>query len=147
MSERVRFDDNVSFITPQNFESSLAEKSSIDSSSSFKRTNKPPLNRSDKAYDTLSNDSIYVDITLPYCDEKPRKTMSTAATLRSIFFHSNLNDSKPTKGFEDRVIIEVSNETLDKQLTPSENKPVDTNTSNILTTKPVSLNCDSSTLL
>lgn len=113
VSERVRFDDNVSFIAPHNFESNYAEKISIDSSCSFRGRclTKHSLTRSDKAYDSLSNDSIYVDITLPSYDDKPRKALSTTATLRSLFFHSTLNDSKPiAKSLDDKVIIEVSNE-------------------------------------
>lgn len=145
----MRFDDNVSFIAPHNFETNYAEKSSIDSSSSVRRcVVKPSLNRSDKAYDTLSNDSIYVDITLPCGDEKPRKTMSTAATLRSIFFHSTFSDNKPTtKSFEDKVIIEVSNETLDKQSSSHMSESGASTSSNILTTKSVSLDLESSAQL
>lgn len=128
VSERVRFDDNISFITPQALET---DKSSIDSGCSFKRCSKP---------DTFSNESIYVDITIPCNEEKhPRKGMSTSATLRSIFFHSNLSEAKPivTKTYDDKVIIEVSNETLDKPLCVSE--PAQSSTSNIVTTKSVSL--------
>ncbi|CAH0552562.1 unnamed protein product [Brassicogethes aeneus] len=104
VSERVRFDDNVSFIQ--------AEKASIGSSCSF-RARCAAITKSDRVYDTLSNDSIYIDI-----DDKPRKYSSTAALLRSQFFHS-INDNKPTtKSLEEKTIIEVSNETLDKQSLP-----------------------------
>ncbi|XP_074034112.1 E3 ubiquitin-protein ligase RNF19A isoform X2 [Leptinotarsa decemlineata] len=110
-SERVRFDDNVSFIT-----SSQAEKTSIGSSCSFRArcATKSALSKNDRVSDTLSNDSVYIDI-----DEKqPRKYSSQAAILRSQFFHS-INDGKPTtKSLDDKTIIEVSNETLDKQSQP-----------------------------
>ncbi|KAJ8970761.1 hypothetical protein NQ314_001031 [Rhamnusium bicolor] len=109
-SERVRFDDNVSFIT-----SSQAEKTSIGSSCSFRArcATKPTLNKNERVCDTLSNDSIYIEI-----DEKPRKYSSQAAILRSQFFHS-INDGKPTtKSLDEKTIIEVSNETLDKQSQP-----------------------------
>lgn len=109
-SERVRFDDYVSFIA-----SSQAEKTSIGSSCSFRArcATKPTLSKNDRVCDTLSNDSIYIDI-----DEKPRKYSSQAAILRSQFFHS-INDGKPaTKSLDDKTIIEVSNETLDKQSQP-----------------------------
>ncbi|XP_028152708.1 E3 ubiquitin-protein ligase RNF19A-like [Diabrotica virgifera virgifera] len=121
-SERVRFDDNVSFIT-----SSQAEKTSIGSSCSFRArcATKSALSKStaaDKISDTLSNDSICIEI-----DEKPKKYSSQAAILRSQFFHS-INDGKPTtKSLDDKTIIEVSNETLDKQSQPlivTENGPV-----------------------
>lgn len=134
VSERVRFDDNISFINPQTAE---AEKSSIDSSCSFKRCSKSHA---------VSNESIYVDITLPSNEEKPaRKGMSTSATLRSIFFHSNLSEAKPivTKTFDDKVIIEVSNETLDKPLCVSEPDSA----SVIATTKSISLDFESNTQL
>lgn len=151
VSERVRFDDNISVIGPHNFEANYAEKSSNDSSCSFRRcVAKSSLNRSDKAYDTLSNDSVYVDITLPNNDEKPRKSVSTAATLRSIFFHSTFSDNKPvTKSFEDKVIIEVSNETLDKQSSSSciPESTQNASTSNMLTTKSVSLDLENSAQL
>nr|XP_023025515.1 uncharacterized protein LOC111513529 [Leptinotarsa decemlineata] len=111
ISERVRFDDNVSFIT-----SSQAEKTSIGSSCSFRArcATKSALSKNDRVSDTLSNDSVYIDI-----DEKqPRKYSSQAAILRSQFFHS-INDGKPTtKSLDDKTIIEVSNETLDKQSQP-----------------------------
>ncbi|KAJ3641152.1 hypothetical protein Zmor_027669 [Zophobas morio] len=100
-SERVRFDDNVSFIA-----SSQAEKTSIGSSCSFRArctTTKPSLARSDRVSDTLSNDSIYIDMA---AEDKPRK--SQAAILRSQFFQDG-------KSGDDKTIIEVSNETLDKQ--------------------------------
>lgn len=109
-SERVRFDDYVSFIT-----SSQAEKTSIGSSCSFRArcATKSTLSKSDRVCDTLSNDSIYIDI-----EEKPRKYSSQAAILRSQFFHS-INDGKPTtKSLDDKTIIEVSNETLDKPSQP-----------------------------
>ncbi|KAK4883555.1 hypothetical protein RN001_006874 [Aquatica leii] len=139
ISERVRFDDNISFIVPHNFEASYAEKSSIDSSCSFKRCKSQ--SRNEKAYDALSNESIYVDITLP-SDEKPRKSTSTSATLRNIFFHSTLNETKPaSKSFDDKVIIEVSNETLDKPVTEPIQYP---STSNIFTTKSISLDLENS---
>lgn len=134
VSERVRFDDNISFINPETAE---AEKSSIDSSCSFKRCSKSRA---------VSNESIYVDITLPSNEEKlPRKGMSTSATLRSIFFHSNLSEAKPivTKTFDDKVIIEVSNETLDKPLCVSEPDSA----SVIATTKSVSLDFENDSQL
>ncbi|XP_018328538.1 E3 ubiquitin-protein ligase RNF19A-like isoform X2 [Agrilus planipennis] len=123
VSERVRFDDNVSFIAPHLYESMYAEKASIDSSCSSRgRSNfRSCHSRNDRSYDTISNDSIYVDITLPISEaEKPRKsssTTNTTATLKNIFFHSTLNENKP-KSLDDDVIIEVSNETLDKQSLP-----------------------------
>ncbi|KYB24954.1 E3 ubiquitin-protein ligase RNF19A-like Protein [Tribolium castaneum] len=104
-SERVRFDDNVSFIASQ------AEKTSIGSSCSFRArcTTKPTLARSERvASDAMSNDSIYIDMAA--VDDKPRK--SQAAILRSQFFYSGMSD---TKSLDDKTIIEVSNETLDKQ--------------------------------
>ncbi|KAJ8973059.1 hypothetical protein NQ317_018787 [Molorchus minor] len=104
--ERVRFDDNVSFIT-----SSQAEKTSIGSSCSFRArcATKPTISKNEKVCDTLSNDSICIDM-----EEKPRKYSSQAAILRSQFFHS-INDARPaTKSLDDKTIIEVSNETLDK---------------------------------
>lgn len=94
-SERVRFDDNVSFI---------AEKTSIGSSCSFRArctTTKPPRG------DAMSNDSIYIDMAPSSAEDKPRKSQS--AILRSQFFYSD------TKSLDDKTIIEVSNETLDKQ--------------------------------
>ncbi|RZB40256.1 E3 ubiquitin-protein ligase RNF19A-like, partial [Asbolus verrucosus] len=115
-SERVRFDDNISFIASQ------AEKTSIGSSCSFRArcTTKPTLSRSDRVSDTQSNDSIYIDMAAS--EEKPRK--SQAAILRSQFFYSAMNDSKPTtKSVDDKTIIEVSNETLDKQLLPHISEP------------------------
>ncbi|KAG5891160.1 hypothetical protein JTB14_000548 [Gonioctena quinquepunctata] len=129
-SERVRFDDNVSFIT-----SSQAEKTSIGSSCSFRArcaTTKSVLSKNsnqqqnDRVSDSLSNDSVYIDI-----EEKPstRKYSSQAAILRSQFFHS-INEGKPTtKSLDDKTVIEVSNETLDKQsqpcvVTDSSSKPV-----------------------
>ncbi|XP_056644385.1 E3 ubiquitin-protein ligase RNF19A-like [Diorhabda sublineata] len=120
-SERVRFDDNVSFIT-----SSQAEKTSIGSSCSFRARCATMYalsksNAADKISDTLSNDSVCIEI-----DEKPKKYFSQAAILRSQFFHS-INDGKPTtKSLDDKTIIEVSNETLDKQSQPlivTENGP------------------------
>lgn len=60
--------------------------------------------------DTLSNDSVCIEI-----EEKPKKYSSQAAFLRSQFFHS-INDGKATtKSLDEKTIIEVSNETLDKQ--------------------------------
>lgn len=113
-SERVRFDDNVSFIT-----SSQAEKTSIGSSCSFRArcaAAKHALAKNERLCDTLSNDSIYIDIDEKH--EKPRKYSSQAAILRSQFFHS-INDGKPTtKSLDDKTIIEVSNETLDKPSQP-----------------------------
>ncbi|KAJ8921810.1 hypothetical protein NQ315_008442 [Exocentrus adspersus] len=109
-SERVRFEDYVSFITPNQ-----AEKTSIGSSCSFRArcATKPTISKNDRVCDTLSNDSIYIDI-----EEKPRKYSSQAAILRSQFFHS-INDGKPTtKSLDDKTIIEVSNETLDKPSQP-----------------------------
>jgi E3 ubiquitin-protein ligase RNF19A len=108
-SERVRFDDNVSFIASQ------AEKTSIGSSCSFRArcTTKPALARADRVADTLSNDSIYIDMS--GVEEKPRK--SQAAILRSQFFYSGMTDGKST---DDKTIIEVSNETLDKPGPPEE---------------------------
>ncbi|XP_044262948.1 E3 ubiquitin-protein ligase RNF19A-like [Tribolium madens] len=110
VSERVRFDDNVSFIASQ------AEKTSIGSSCSFRArcTTKPTLARSERVSDAMSNDSIYIDMAA--VDEKPRKTQ--AAILRSQFFYSGMSD---TKSLDEKTIIEVSNETLDKQaLIPGE---------------------------
>lgn len=105
----MRFDDNVSFIASHAYES---EKTSIGSSCSFRaRCNtKSPLTRSDRVYDTLSNDSICIDI-IPN-EEKPRKHASTMAALRSQFFHSSLENKSATKGMDEKTIIEVSNETL-----------------------------------
>lgn len=101
-SERVRFDDNVSFIQ-------AAEKASIGSSCSWKS------GKGIEKYDTLSNDSICIDMSL---DEKPatRKYASQAALLRSQFFHSTINEAKNPA--TDKTIIEVSNETLDKPSEP-----------------------------
>jgi E3 ubiquitin-protein ligase RNF19A len=85
-SERVRFDDNVSFIASQ------AEKTSIGSSCSFRArcTTKPALARADRVADTLSNDSIYIDMS--GVEEKPRK--SQAAILRSQFFYSGMTTAR-----------------------------------------------------
>ncbi|XP_066150250.1 E3 ubiquitin-protein ligase RNF19A-like isoform X1 [Euwallacea fornicatus] len=109
-SERVRFDDNVSFIA-----ANQAEKTSIGSSCSFRaRCSKSNVGKASPAQDTLSNDSIYIDMD----DVKPRKLSSQAAVLRSQFFHS-INECKPTtKSLDDKTIIEVSNETLDKTAIP-----------------------------
>lgn len=110
-SERVRFDDNVSFIV-----ANQAEKTSIGSSCSFRaRCSKSNVGKASPAQDTLSNDSIYIDMD----DSKtPRKFSSQAAVLRSQFFHS-INECKPTtKSLDDKTIIEVSNETLDKTTVP-----------------------------
>lgn len=110
-SERVRFDDNVSFIA-----ANQAEKTSIGSSCSFRaRCSKPTMGKVSPLQDTLSNDSIYIDME----DNKPpRKFSSQAAILRSQFFHS-INECKPaTKSLDDKTIIEVSNETLDKPVVP-----------------------------
>ncbi|XP_030749714.1 E3 ubiquitin-protein ligase RNF19A-like [Sitophilus oryzae] len=108
-SERVRFDDNISFMG-----ANQAEKTSIGSSCSFRaRCSKPTVGKASPLQDTLSNDSIYIDME----DNKPpRKFASQAAILRSQFFHS-INECKPaTKSLDDKTIIEVSNETLDKPL-------------------------------
>lgn len=69
--------------------------------------------RLDRLHDTVSNDSIYIDITPT--EEKPsRKFSSQTAFLRSQFFQF-VNEQKPiTKSMEERTIIEVSNETLDR---------------------------------
>lgn len=109
-SERVRFDDNVSFIA-----ANQAEKTSIGSSCSFRaRCSKSNMGKASPAQDTLSNDSIYIDMD----DKTPRKFSSQAAALRSQFFHS-INECKPaTKSLDDKTIIEVSNETLDKTMVP-----------------------------
>lgn len=73
------------------------------------------MGKASPAQDTLSNDSIYIDMD----DSKtPRKFASQAAVLRSQFFHS-INECKPaTKSLDDKTIIEVSNETLDKSTVP-----------------------------
>lgn len=73
------------------------------------------MGKASPAQDTLSNDSIYIDMD----DSKtPRKFSSQAAVLRSQFFHS-INECKPaTKSLDDKTIIEVSNETLDKSTVP-----------------------------
>ncbi|XP_045465659.1 E3 ubiquitin-protein ligase RNF19A-like isoform X1 [Harmonia axyridis] len=106
-SERVRFDDNVSY------KASQAEKVSIGSSCSYLSKSKNVL-RHDRLHDTVSNDSIYIDIT-PTEENPARKFVSQTAFLRSQFFHSSINEQKPiTKSMEERTIIEVSNETLDK---------------------------------
>ncbi|XP_019765826.2 E3 ubiquitin-protein ligase RNF19B isoform X2 [Dendroctonus ponderosae] len=109
-SERVRFDDNVSFIA-----ANQAEKTSIGSSCSFRaRCSKSNMGKASPAQDTLSNDSIYIDMD----DKTPRKFSSQAAALRSQFFHS-INECKPaSKSLDDKTIIEVSNETLDKTMVP-----------------------------
>ncbi|XP_044756294.1 E3 ubiquitin-protein ligase RNF19A-like isoform X2 [Coccinella septempunctata] len=106
-SERVRFDDNVSY------KASQAEKLSIGSSCSYRPKSKN-VSRLDHFHDTVSNDSIYIDITPT--EEKPssRKFSSQTAFLRSQFFQF-VNEQKPiTKSMEERTIIEVSNETLNK---------------------------------
>ncbi|CAH1131439.1 unnamed protein product [Ceutorhynchus assimilis] len=105
-SERVRFDDNVSFIA-----ANLAEKTSIGSSGSFLAR----CSKTTKTQDTLSNDSIYIDID---DGKSSRKFSSQAAALRSQFFYP-INELKPTasKSLDDKTIIEVSNETLDKTAT------------------------------
>ncbi|KAL3278112.1 hypothetical protein HHI36_013457 [Cryptolaemus montrouzieri] len=106
-SERVRFDDNISYIASQ------AEKVSIGSSCSFRSKSRNVLSRVDRIYDTLSTDSIYIDIT-PTDEKPPRKYASQTAILRSQFFHTSVNEQKPVaKSMDDRTIIEVSNETLD----------------------------------
>lgn len=98
-------------------EANSAEKTSIGSSCSFRaRCFKTPLSRGDKISDSFSNDSIYIDMGTSSSEEKPRRLAATAATLRSQFFHSTLSDNK-TKSLDDKVIIEVSDETLDKSLT------------------------------
>ncbi|GJQ73773.1 hypothetical protein Trydic_g18713 [Trypoxylus dichotomus] len=124
ISERVRFDDNVSFIATHTYEGSSAEKASIGSSCSFRaRSCTKPAGATfsraapastDKTSDTLSNDSIFLDIGTPVVDEKPRKYTSTAAALRSQFFHANISENKP-RSLDDKIVIEVSNETLDRQ--------------------------------
>lgn len=113
-SERVRFDDNISFIASHTYES---EKSGIFSSY-FSRCNvKSPLARQDRVYDTLSNDSIYIDMVAPNSNgeesSKPQKKhSSTTAMLRNQFFYPSLNDGK-SKSLDDKTIIEVSTEALD----------------------------------
>ncbi|CAH1959546.1 unnamed protein product [Acanthoscelides obtectus] len=120
-SERVRFDDNVSFIT-----SSQAEKTSIGSSCSFRsRCARSALAKSDRVCDTLSNDSICIDMEADNCSSASaprsasvsRKYSSQAAALRSQFFHEG---SRPTatNSLDDDTIIEVSNETLDRGAVP-----------------------------
>lgn len=89
----VRFDDNISFVEK-------TEKTSIGSSCSFRGR------CAAKARDTLSGDSICIDMV----DEKPRK--SQAAILRSQFFYPTMSEA--AKSVEEKTIIEVSNETLDK---------------------------------
>ncbi|KAK9884574.1 hypothetical protein WA026_007417 [Henosepilachna vigintioctopunctata] len=107
-SERVRFDDNVSYIASQ------AEKVSIGSSCSYRSKSRSMLSRVDRIYDSLSNDSIYIDIT-PTEEKAPRKYVSQTALLRSQFFHSSVTEQKPVaRSMDDRTIIEVSNETLDR---------------------------------
>lgn len=121
-SERVRFDDNISFIGSN----SQAEKISIGSSCSY-RSRSRMLQKVDRMYDTISNDSITIDI--PTDDKQTRKYVSQTALLRSQFFHSG-NDAKPTsKSLDEQTIIEVSNEALDKPLTASQN-PVRSSTYN-----------------
>ncbi|VEN35448.1 unnamed protein product [Callosobruchus maculatus] len=118
-SERVRFDDNVSFIT-----SSQAEKTSIGSSCSFRsRCARSALAKNDRVCDTLSNDSICIDMegdncstaSAPRSASAARKYSSQAAALRSQFFHEG---SRPPAAancsLDDDTIIEVSNETLDR---------------------------------
>lgn len=121
-SERVRFDDNVSFIASHGYE---PEKASIGSGCSYRvrnTTTRPTLSRGDKIYDTVSNDNIYVDVAT-IAEDKPRKY--TTAALRSQFFHSTLNDSKTsTKSLDDKIIIEVSNEALDNQSLPAISEPI-----------------------
>lgn len=74
---------------------------------------KSPLARQDRVYDTLSNDSIYIDMAPPGSEEKPQKKhSSTTAMLRNQFFYSSLTDGK-SKSLDDKTIIEVSNEALD----------------------------------
>lgn len=109
-SERVRFDDNISFIASQTFES---EKPCIFTNY-FSRCNvRSPLTRQDRVYDTLSNDSIYIDMVPPNSEEKPQKKHSTTtAMLRNQFFYPSLGDGK-SKSLDDKTIIEVSNEALD----------------------------------
>lgn len=106
----MRFDDNISFIGSHTYES---EKSCIFSSY-FSRCNvKSPLARQDRVYDTLSNDSIYIDMMPANSEEKPQKKhSSTTAMLRNQFFYPSLNDGK-SKSLDDKTIIEVSNEALD----------------------------------
>ncbi|XP_060523951.1 E3 ubiquitin-protein ligase RNF19A-like [Cylas formicarius] len=105
-SERVRFDDNVSFIA-----SSQAEKTSIGSSCSFRaRCSRASMGKVSPLQDTVSNDSICIDIE----EKAPRKYSSQSAILRSQFFHS-INECRPTtKSLDEKTIMEVSNETLDK---------------------------------
>lgn len=62
--------------------------------------------------DSLSNDSVYIDMVPSTNEDKPRRYTSTTAALRSQFFHSSVNETKP-KSVEEKTIIEVSNETLD----------------------------------
>ncbi|KAI4459101.1 octanoyltransferase [Holotrichia oblita] len=121
ISERVRFDDNISFIATHAYEGCSAEKSSIGSSCSFRARS---CNKSagatfsraaaDKTSDTLSNDSIFLDIGTPIVEEKPRKYSSTAAALRSQFFHTNASENKP-RSLDGKIVIEVSNEAFDGQ--------------------------------
>lgn len=98
-SERVRFDDNVSFIAPYQYESAHIDKVSIGSACSFRNRCKPdaskvksPLHRG--ALDTVSNDSISIDMTTA-ADEKPKKNMSATEILRSVFFRSTTLEEKP----------------------------------------------------
>lgn len=96
----VRFDDNVSVMA-----ASMAEKTSIGSSCSFRARAKPYL--------ALSTDSISIDLE----DKPPPTKKSQAAILRSQFFHSTFNNTeiKPTtKSLDEKTIIEVSDEALDK---------------------------------
>lgn len=124
MSERVRFDDNVSFIASQ------AEKTSIGSSCSFRArcnnsNNATMLKSSALSRATTtdrialsSNDSIHIEMnnSISSSDEKPKKYLSQAALLRSQFFYSTLNNDSTTKPIisksldGNKTIIEVSSD-------------------------------------
>ncbi|XP_044728885.1 E3 ubiquitin-protein ligase RNF19A-like [Chrysoperla carnea] len=126
-SERVRFDDNVSFIAPHSF----ADKTSIGSTRSWRmqqhslesestpRPVKVTLARTDHI---SSNESIVIDTELPIEEHKPTRNISTAATLRRLFFHSNStqqsNDggnqliNKSTESTSSRGIQETNSSTM-----------------------------------
>lgn len=121
----MRFDDNISFIGASSHTTYDSTEKPCIFSNYFARCNvKSPLARQDRVYDSLSNDSIYIDmipaaaVTANSEEKLPqRKHSSTTAMLRNQFFYPSLSDGK-SKSLDDKTIIEVSNEALD---TPSSN--------------------------
>lgn len=120
-SERVRFDDNVSFIITPQQHGCYTDKTSIGSARSWQQRHShesptpssTPLTEFKSVgkmhrSDTISNDSVIVDIEPK--NDSPRRNGSTAATLRRLFFHSNhLQDkeSSPNRQIESSITLPV----------------------------------------